>query len=440
MKKFLALLSVSVSFFAFGGDEAPRYAVVDFTSTPEGAQVFINGESRNKTPFKISDLKPASTYHVRMELDDYEPYDAVIKPLEGYNEPVFAKLNPLKGILLVTSEPEGAEISLNGYSLGETPRLVTTLETKDSYTLVLKKTGYLDNKIEIRFNGRRPLVRNVKLVLNSGVANIASEPEGAEVVLNGISRGHTPVVVSEIPNGRMSLILKKNGYKTISQEIAINAGDRPNLHYTLEPLPGRINLTSVPSGARFYINGEPRGAGPLSIGEVKPGTYTIKAEMDGCDSVSREIVVDNGATVNEEFRLLSNLAKLEVRTKPSGILVEVDGRKYGRTKGTGDASRWSESLIIPALKAGEHTVRLSSRGFAEVVTHPVLKVSSTTPIAVPMVAVFTPDVRIMTATETIDGVMKNSTGTYITLEVKSGVQRTIQKENIRDIQYLDGRQ
>lgn len=195
MKKFLALLSVSASFFAFGGDEAPRYAVVDFTSTPEGAQVFINGESRNKTPFKISDLKPASTYHVRMELDDYEPYDAVIKPLEGYNEPVFAKLNPLKGILLVTSEPEGAEISLNGYSLGETPRLVTTLETKDSYTLVLKKTGYLDNKIEIRFNGRRPLVRNVKLVLNSGVANIASEPEGAEVVLNGISRGHTPVVV-----------------------------------------------------------------------------------------------------------------------------------------------------------------------------------------------------------------------------------------------------
>lgn len=439
MKSVLALVCLLVSSFGFSQEGAIIPAVVNFSSTPEGAQVFINGESKNKTPFKLTDLTPGKTYHVRMELDDHEPYDMVFNPLEGYNEPVYAKLAPLKGILLVTSEPDGAEITLNGYSLGETPRLISSLPTKDNYSLVLKKTGYLDGKIEVRFNGRRPLVRNVKLILNSGVANIMSEPEGAEVILNGISRGITPVVVSEIPNGRMSLVLKKDGYKTVSQEISINAGDKPNLHYALEPLPGRLYLTSVPSGARFYINGEPRGNAPISLGEVKPGTYNIKAEMDGFDSLSRDVVVDNGATVNEEFRLVSNLAKLEIRTRPSGVMVEVDGRKYGKTKGNGNPAQWSESLIIPNLLAGEHTVRLYGRGFAEVVEHPVLKVSTTTPLKIPMTIVFTPDVRIVTASETVDGVMKNSTGTYITLEVKPGVERTIQKENIRDIRYLDGR-
>lgn len=440
MKKFLILLSSLAAFSVSAEEEAPRHAVVNFSSSPEGAQVFINGESKNRTPFRIADMTPGKTYHVRMELDDHEPYDAVFTPLEGYNEPVYAKLNPLKGILLVTSEPDSAEITLNGYSLGETPRLITTLPTKDFYTLVLKKTGYLDGKIEVRFNGRRPLVRNVKLVLNSGVANIRSDPEGAEVVLNGISRGVTPVVVSEIPNGRMSLVLKKRGYRTVTQEIAINAGDKPNLHYALEPLPGRMNLTSVPAGARFYINGEPRGNGPVSLRDVRPGTYEVKVEMDGFDTVTRDITVGNGAVVNEEFRLASNLAKLEICTKPSGVTVEVDGRKYGKTKGTGDPTMWSESLIIPDLKAGEHTIRLSGRGFAEVVKHPVLRVSATTPLKIPMTTVFTPDVRIRTSTETIDGVMRNSTGTYITLEVKRGVERTIQKENIRDIQYLDGRE
>lgn len=439
MKKFLTLLFVFAGLSVFAEEEMPRYAVVNFSSTPEGAQVFVNGESKNKTPFRLTDMIPGKTYHVRMELDDHEPYDAVFAPLEGYNEPIFAKLKALKGILLVTSEPEGAEITLNGYSLGETPRLITSLQTKEFYTLILKKTGYLDSKIEVRFNGRRPLVRNVKLVLNSGVANIMSEPEGAEVILNGISRGKTPVVVPEIPNGRMSLVLKKAGYKTVSQEIAINAGDKPNLHYNLEPLPGRINLSSVPSGVRFYMNGEPLGNAPISLRDIKPGTYTIKAEMDGFDSQTKEITVDNGAVVNEEFRLVSNLAKLEIRTKPSGISIEVDGRKCGKTKGSGDPTQWSESFIIPNLKAGEHTIRLSARGFAEVVEHPVLKVSTTTPLKVPMVSVFTPDVRIITNTETIDGVMKNSTGSYITLEVKRGVERTIQKENIREIRSLDGR-
>lgn len=440
MKKFIALLFTFTALFAAADNEAPRFARVEFSSTPEGAQVFIDGESKNKTPFTLTDLKPGKTYHLRMELDDHEPYDTVFTTLEGANEPKFAKLEPLKGILLVTSEPAGAEISLDGYSLGETPRLITSLETKDRYTLVLKKTGYLENKIEVRFNGRRPIVRNVKLVLNSGVANITSEPAGVDVVLNGIARGQTPVTVSEIPDGRLSLVLKKDGYKTLTREIAINAGDTQNLYYVLEALPGQMNLTSVPGGARFYINDEPRGEGPLYLKDVKPGTYTVKAEMEGYDAETREITVENGKTVNEEFRLASNLAKLEIRTRPAGVSVEIDGRRRGKTRGSDDPERWSDALIISGLKAGEHTVRLTRRGYAEEVLHPVLNVSSTTPLKQPMRAVFTPDVRIRTATETIDGVMKNSTSTYITLEVKRGVERTIQKENIRDMQYLDGRE
>lgn len=437
MKRFLVLLGFLVTLSGFAEEELVRYSVVNFSSLPEGAEVFIDGELKNKTPFKLSDMTPGKSYHVRMVLDNYEPYDAIIKPLEGYNDPVYAKLEPLKGILLVTSEPEGAEISLNGYTLGETPRLLTTLLTKDFYIITLKKTGFLDNKIEVRFDGRRPLVRNVKLILNSGVANIMSDPEGAEVILNGISRGVTPVIVPEIPNGRMSLVLKKEGFKTVSQEIAINPGDKPNLHYALEPLPGRLNISSVPQGARFYINGEPRGNGPISIGEIKPGTYTIKAEMDGFDSVLRDVTIENGATVNEEFKMVSNLAKLEIRTRPSGIEVEIDGRKFGYTKGMSDKTQWSESLIIPNLKAGEHTIRLKCRGYAEEISHPVLKVSSTTSLKFDMKEVFTPNVRIVTATETIEGILKNTAGSFITVEGKNRIERPIPKENIRKMERLD---
>jgi hypothetical protein len=52
-----------------------------------------------------------------------------------------------------------------------------------------------------------------------------------------------------------------------------------------------------------------------------------------------------------------------------------------------------------------------------------------------MTKVFTPDTRVITPTETIEGVRKNFTGTYITLEVKPGVERTIQ--DFRKIEPLD---
>jgi hypothetical protein len=52
-----------------------------------------------------------------------------------------------------------------------------------------------------------------------------------------------------------------------------------------------------------------------------------------------------------------------------------------------------------------------------------------------MKKVFTPDTRVITSTETIEGIRKSVTGSYITLEVKPGVERTIQ--DYRDIEYLD---
>lgn len=437
MKKFLSFLFVCAAGLLFAQDGAPKRVSVEFKSTPEGAQVFVNGEEKGMTPFVLSDVKPNKPCHVRMELDDYEPYDAIFTPLEVSGNQVSTRLEPVKGLLLLTSEPSGASITVNGYSHGETPRLITVLETKDLHSVVLRKTGYLDRKLEIKFNGRRPIVQNVKLLLNSGVADITSDPEGAEVILNGISRGVTPVVVSEIPNGRMTLELKKAGYEKLTREIAINAGDTPNLFYKLNPLPGSLNLTSVPSGARFYINGEPRGDGPIYLKNLTPGIYTVKAEKEGFDSLTREITVEKGATVNEEFRLSSNLAKLEIRTRPAGIEVEIDGRVIGRTKGPGDPAMWSESLIVPALKAGEHTVRLKCRGYAEEIRHPVLNISSTTSLKIEMREVFTPDIRITTSTDVIEGILKNTEGAYITVEGKNKIERPIPKENIRKMERLD---
>ena len=154
----------------------------------------------------------------------------------------------------------------------------------------------------------------------------------------------------------------------------------------------------------------------------------MKAEKEGFDSLTREITVEKGATVNEEFRLSSNLAKLEIRPRPAGIEVEIDGRVIGRTKGPGDPAMWSESLIVPALKAGEHTVRLKCRGYAEEIRHPVLNVSS---------EVFTPNIRITTSTDVIEGILKNTEGAYITVEGKNKIERPIPKENIRKMERLD---
>ena len=438
MRKVAAIFTLLFSFALFAN--VSQLAKIDIDSSPSGAIVFVDGTLKGATPLTLTDIKPDRKHHLRLEADDYQAHDSVFTPVQGLNDSMYVELLPMKGILLVTSEPEGAGIFLNGYSLGETPRLITSLDVKSVHNLVLKKVGYLDSKVEVKFSGRKPLHHKAKMVLNSGVAHVKSEPDGAEVILNGISRGVTPVTVSDIPNGRLSLVLKKRGFKTVSREISINAGDTQNLYIKMDALPGTLYLTSVPAGARFYIDGSPRGVGPLRIADLEPEkNYTVRAELDGYSPLERGVFVGNGQTVNEEFRLESNLGKLEIVTWPHGATIEVDGKKVGTTKPGAVEGEWSSALIIPNLKAGEHTVRISAYSHAEVVKHPVLEPSRTVPLKVRLRHVFTPNFRVRTATDTIDGILKSQNPRFITIETKPGVERTIQRENIRSYEYIDRR-
>jgi hypothetical protein len=51
--------------------------------------------------------------------------------------------------------------------------------------------------------------------------------------------------------------------------------------------------------------------------------------------------------------------------------------------------------------------------------------------------VFTPNIRITTSTDVIEGILKNTEGAYITVEGKNKIERPIPKENIRKMERLD---
>ena len=140
IRKLLTLAWVLAA-LALGAAEEDRPLRVDFASDPEGADVVIDGKLRGKAPITLYDLAPGA-HHVRFELRDYEPQDAFFDLTPGVYSLQSVQLAPVKGLLLVTSEPSGCDVSLDGLSLGETPRLVTTLETKDVYRLLLQKPGY----------------------------------------------------------------------------------------------------------------------------------------------------------------------------------------------------------------------------------------------------------------------------------------------------------
>ena len=73
-------------------------------------------------------------------------------------------------------------------------------------------------------------------VLTEGELRVESEPDGAQVTVNGIGWGRTPVTIKYLPIGEKRVRLTKDGYVSTERRVQISA-ERPvgALSVTLQP-------------------------------------------------------------------------------------------------------------------------------------------------------------------------------------------------------------
>ncbi len=434
MKK---MISVVVALLALALSAQESTAIrCDFTSQPDGAGVVVDGQMRGVTPITLYDLAPGR-HHVRFELRNYESVDDFVDLVAGGFAQRNAVLNPLKGILLLTSDPAGCDISIDGYSLGQTPRLIASFDAKDVYRLVLQKPGYQPRAVEVRFDGRRPLARHETLIIDSGIIEVTSDPEGAEVVVNGQSHGQTPVVVRNVPKGHAAVTLRMPGFDEETRELSVVAGESQTLFVKMNGQPGTMSLTAIPDDARFYVNDRPEGKGPVILKNLKPGSYSVRVEREGYATARKDFVLENGGSIVEEFRLSNVMGRIEVRTIPGGAQVFLDGASVGVTKTHGEETDPSEVLAIDNVREGEHNLVIKREGYADVSRHPVVENQKTHSVNVRMKRVFTPNIEVETSNGTYRGMLISNTPLGVEVEVSLGIIRTFQQSEIRRLSFLD---
>jgi hypothetical protein len=112
----------------------------------------------------------------------------------------------------------------------------------------------------------------------SAVTNVTSEPSGAEIFIDGKSRGRTPLRL-DLPARPHELIAHLDGWPNEQQKI-VPATQRENVaHFVFAN--GSVKITSAPGGATVIANGKDFGQTPLVIEEVKPGKVSYELRLAG---------------------------------------------------------------------------------------------------------------------------------------------------------------
>jgi len=435
MTKFLSLVSLFLlPLLPLAAQQAQTR--VSVSSQPSGATVIIDGMDRGTTPVTLFDLSPGR-HHLKYRLAGYGERDRFFSTDEG---PFIEKnevLSEEKGLLLLKTDPAGADIQIDGVSVGRTPRLITNLAAKDSYSVRFRKAGYQDQTISVRFDGRKPLVREEQLVLASGTIDVMSDPAGAVVTVNGIEKGVTPLKVADVPKGRATVKFHLDGFSDEVRELAVNAGDRQNLSVVLKGLPGTLHLVSVPEGARFYVNNEAKGKGPVSMTGLKPGSYIVRAELEGYGTMSKTVTLENGMSASEEFRLSNVMGRLEVRTSPADVQIIVDGKPVGVTRSKDPNAEFSDIFLVDNLMEGEHTLVMRKEGYSDRTCHPKIQSEKTAKIhRQRLTRIFKPNVEIVTSRGNYRGVLVSKTPESVVVEVSLGITRSFPKDEIRKFTFL----
>jgi len=186
------------------------------------------------------------------------------------------------GSMQFTSDPVGAEISIDGASSGVTP--LTLQNTPGSYQIIISREGFASHTqtVQVIAGGIVP-VHAVLAEVPSGTVTVTSTPPGAVVTIDGRERGPSPLSEFRLEVGDHLVEVSLPGYDPVSQTVTITR--RRNSVMTAELLmSGEANLSieSNYTGARIYIDGVLQNRQtPTDVFTLRPGSHTIRVVSPG---------------------------------------------------------------------------------------------------------------------------------------------------------------
>ncbi|HSP05810.1 MAG TPA: TonB family protein, partial [Acidobacteriota bacterium] len=148
---------------------------------------------------------------------------------------------PTSGKSAVSSDPAGATVLVDDQEKGVTPLDVPDLPF-GTHTVKLTLKGYQDSQQDVQISQDLtdvtvPTVTMQKAVPQFGTLVIESTPPGAFIIINNRAVGQTPKTLANQKPGKISITLKKDGFRDHSETVRVSGGKSATLRATLEEIP-----------------------------------------------------------------------------------------------------------------------------------------------------------------------------------------------------------
>ena len=260
--------------------------VVRVISETQGARAYIDGEDKGPVPVDIKDVK-AGDHIVQVKAPGMATGEKHVTVQAGQSQIVKFDLNQDlsgdMGILKVVSTVPEAVVFVDGAAMGKVP--VEKRISAGEHPVVVRLEGYKQYEAKVHVDAGKPTVIQADLKA-VGRLRVLTTPAGAQVSINGLVVGKTPITDLEVETGETVLRTELPGFqpweetltieggktKTLSRELAIAgpsqaeqlAEQRGLSSYGARTLPRGRSTVDISAGYPYFVDGRVNvGAGKL---------------------------------------------------------------------------------------------------------------------------------------------------------------------------------
>ena len=253
------------------------------------------------------------------------------------------------GAFYITSEPSGATVWIDDKKeIGVTP-LVIENQAVGEHKIYLEKGGYSTETTAIL---QANDIKKINLILKFGVGKlrVITQPYEANVFIDGVIKGKSPLLIKNIKAGFHDLRITKEGYSAVTDRIEIKSKSTEEIKIDLKEL-ATFSINSNPPGASIRINGNFIGKSPISA-KLDEGSYEIALSKKDYYEKEISVVLKESEKRGIKLDLRHHVGAVRITSNPAGADMFLDGKRKGKTP-----------LKISNVVTGNHLVEVRKKGY-----------------------------------------------------------------------------
>jgi PEGA domain len=234
------------------------------------------------------------------------------------------------GQLVLISQPEGGEVTVDGQLRGVTP-LTLSLPT-GPHSLQLNREG-VARSIDVNVKAGSEATHYVDLqgrpVSEVGQLLVTTEPVGAHVTVDGQPRGVTPVNISDIAPGQHAVSIKSD-HGTVQRSVTVERGQTASLVVSLiaQSSFGWVTI-STPVVMQVFEGDQKFGTTETDRIVMSAGRHNLKIVSARLGfQISRSVEVPAGGAATIKIDIPDGLVNLNALPWAEAW---IDGRRIGET-------------------------------------------------------------------------------------------------------------